>query len=239
MRNHRIRTVALAATALVAALSLTACNGSDDPSAASSASSSTGAPAKGTDTNGTATGGTGSTGSTGNKGTGKGGSSSGSADADDSKSSSSSSSSSGGSGDKSGYGQSCGTNDLTWSSRSESQAGGYILVMAKAKAGITCVLSGDLPVVAFGSDGTEASNAEQVAGDPVTLSGSTVAYAGVNPKTTNSDYGKELTSIIVSASNSDPNPVSLKTGAIIVDRPIVTNWHTSATDAVPGDGTDS
>ncbi|MET8027913.1 DUF4232 domain-containing protein [Streptomyces avermitilis] len=236
MRNHRIRTVTLAATALVAALSLTACNGSDDPSAASSASSSTGAPAKGTDTNGTATGGTGST---GNKGSGKGGSSSGSADADDSKSSSSSSSSSGGSGDKSGYGQSCGTNDLTWSSRSESQAGGYILVMAKAKAGITCVLSGDLPVVAFGSDGTEASNAEQVAGDPVTLSGSTVAYAGVNPKTTNSDYGKELTSIIVSAGNSDPNPVSLKTGAIIVDRPIVTNWHTSAADAVPGDGTDS
>ncbi|WP_157902890.1 hypothetical protein [Streptomyces jeddahensis] len=34
-------------------------------------------------------------------------------------------------GDKSGYGQSCGTNDISWSVSSESEAGGYYLVKAK------------------------------------------------------------------------------------------------------------
>ncbi|MFK4099324.1 DUF4232 domain-containing protein [Streptomyces sp. NPDC019531] len=233
MRTNRIRTTALAATTLLAALSLTACNGlTDDASPASTgdASSVSAESSPNAKDTGTAD----ATGGTGDKGTSTGGSSSGST----SKSSSTAKSSSGGSssGDKSGYGQSCGTNDLNWSTRSETQAGGYILIMAKAKPGITCVLSGSLPVVAFGSDGTEASNAEQVVGDDLTLSGSTTAYAGVNPKTTNNNYGKELTSIIVSASNNDPNPISLKTGTITVDKPIVTNWHTSPSDAIPGDG---
>jgi len=239
MRKHRttrIRTLSLAVATLAAALSLTACNGSDDDaagaasptasdSASAGASGSTSGGASGSASGGTATGG--SAGSSGGgsttaptKSTGKtgGGTSS---------------------GDKTGYGQACGSNDLTWSSKSETQAGGYILVMAKAKPGIKCTLSGDLPVVAFGSDGTEASNAEQAVGEPVTLSGSTVAYAGVNPKTTNNNGGKELDSIIVSAAQDDPNPVSLKVGTITVDRPIVTNWHTSASQAVPGDGTDN
>ncbi|MFF3095963.1 DUF4232 domain-containing protein [Streptomyces cyaneofuscatus] len=130
-------------------------------------------------------------------------------------------------------GQVCGANDLSWSTRSESQAGGYILVMAKAKSGITCVLPAALPTVAFGSDGTEAGPVEQSVGKPVTLSGSKVAYAGVNPKTTNTDGGKELGSIIVAVGNEDPNPVSLKVGTITVDRPVVTNWHTAPKDAVP------
>ena len=138
-----------------------------------------------------------------------------------------------GNGKREPVGQSCGSNDISWSSRSETQAGGYILVMAKAKPGITCVLPAALPVVAFGSDGTEAGPAEQSVGQQITLSGATTAYAGVNPKTTNSDGGKELDSIIVSVANDDPDPVSLRVGTITVEDPIVTNWHTVPTDAVP------
>jgi hypothetical protein len=137
------------------------------------------------------------------------------------------------SGDKKGYGQRCGTNDISWSVSSETQAGGYFLIKAKAKPGITCVLPAALPVVAFGSDGTEAKPAEQSAGQPITLHGSVAAYAGVNPKTTKDNGGKELDSLIVSVSDDDPNPVSLKVPSFVVDQPIVTSWHTSPADAVP------
>lgn len=138
-----------------------------------------------------------------------------------------------GSGQREQVGQVCGADDLSWSTRSESQAGGYILVMAKAKSGITCVLPAALPTVAFGSDGTEAGPAEQSVGKQITLGGGTVAYAGVNPKTTNTDGGKELDSIIVAVGNDDPDPVSLDVGTINVDKPVVTNWHTAPKDAVP------
>ncbi|MGW2260067.1 DUF4232 domain-containing protein [Streptomyces sp. NPDC001780] len=138
-----------------------------------------------------------------------------------------------GSGKREQVEQSCGANDISWSTRSESQAGGYILIMAKAKSGITCYLPAELPTVAFGSDGTEAGPAEQSVGEQVKLSGSTTAYAGVNPKTTDEDGGKELDSIIVAVGNEDPNPVSLPVGTITVDEPIVTNWHTAPADAVP------
>lgn len=141
-----------------------------------------------------------------------------------------------GNGERGKVGQVCGANDISWSTREESQAGGYILVMAKAKAGITCVLPAALPTVAFGSDGTEAGPAEQAVGPAVTLSGGTTAYAGVNPKTTGDNGGKELDSIIVAVGDKDPNPVSLPVGTFKVDKPIVTNWHTSAADAVPFDG---
>lgn len=87
--------------------------------------------------------------------------------------------------------------------------------------------------MAFGSDGTEAGPAEQSVGKQIKLSGSTAAYAGVNPKTTGENGGKELDSIIVAVGNNDPDPVSLPVGTITVDRPIVTNWHTSPKDAVP------
>ncbi|MFF7252961.1 DUF4232 domain-containing protein [Streptomyces microflavus] len=138
-----------------------------------------------------------------------------------------------GSGEREQVGQVCGANDLSWSTRSESQAGGYILVMAKAKSGTTCVLPAALPTIAFGSDGTSAGPAEQSVGKVITLSGGTTAYAGVNPKTTNTDWGKELDSIIVAIGNDDANPVSLKVGTINVDKPVVTNWHTAPKDAVP------
>ncbi|MFJ3621829.1 DUF4232 domain-containing protein [Streptomyces iakyrus] len=138
-----------------------------------------------------------------------------------------------GNGKREPVGQSCGANDISWSTRSETQAGGYILISAKAKPGITCVLPAALPTVAFGSDGTEAGPAEQAVGEQITLSGNTTAYAGVNPKSTKGDGGKELDSIIVAVGDDDPEPVSLKVGTITVDQPVVTNWHTSATDAVP------
>ncbi|MFI2423881.1 DUF4232 domain-containing protein [Streptomyces sp. NPDC018955] len=129
--------------------------------------------------------------------------------------------------------QTCGANDISWSTRSETQGGGYILITAKAKPGITCYLPAALPTVAFGSDGTQAGPAEQAVGEQVKLSGNTAAYAGVNPKTTNGDGGKELDSIIVGVGDADPNPVSLPVGTITVEDPIVTNWHTSPADAVP------
>ncbi|MCX4664440.1 DUF4232 domain-containing protein [Streptomyces uncialis] len=138
-----------------------------------------------------------------------------------------------GDGERTPVGQSCGTNDISWSTRAESQAGGYILIIAKAKPGITCDLAAALPVVAFGSDGTEAGPAEQSAGRQITLTGDTTAYAGLNPKTTTEDGGKELEHIIVSAADDDPNPVSLPVGTITVDKPVVTNWHTAPSDAVP------
>ncbi|MER5360047.1 DUF4232 domain-containing protein [Streptomyces sp. NPDC002785] len=138
-----------------------------------------------------------------------------------------------GNGKREPVGQSCGANDISWSTRSETQAGGYILISAKAKSGITCVLPAALPTVAFGSDGTQAGPAEQAVGKQITLSGSTTAYAGVNPKSTGGNGGKELDSIIVGVGDDDPNPVSLRVGTITVADPIVTNWHTSPTDAVP------
>ncbi|MFJ7179423.1 DUF4232 domain-containing protein [Streptomyces massasporeus] len=136
-----------------------------------------------------------------------------------------------GNGKREPVGQSCGADDISWNAGSETQAGGYLLISAKAKPGITCILPAALPTVAFGSDGTEAGPAEQTAGKQITLSGNTTAYAGVNLKSTNADGGKELDSVIVAVGNDDP--VSLKVGTITVDKPVVTNWHTSAADAVP------
>ncbi|PVE13904.1 DUF4232 domain-containing protein [Streptomyces scopuliridis] len=244
MRKHRIRTTTLAAAVLVAALSLTACQGEDsNAGAAQNASSSTsasagtgatvtsGSSAENTSTDTSQGSGTASEGSTNN-----GSASTGSTSTSTSGSTSGSKESGGGSsgsGDKSGYGQVCGANDISWSTKSETQAGGYILVIAKANPGITCVLPAALPTVAFGSDGTQAGPAEQAVGEQITLSGSTTAYAGVNPKTTNQNGGKELDSIIVGIGDNDPNPVSLPVGTITVEDPIVTNWHTSAADAVP------
>ncbi|MFB6991547.1 MULTISPECIES: DUF4232 domain-containing protein [unclassified Streptomyces] len=140
-----------------------------------------------------------------------------------------------GNGKREPVGQVCGANDISWSTKSETQGGGYILVIAKAKSGITCVLPAALPTVAFGSDGTQAGPAEQSVGPQITLSGSTTAYAGVNPKSANGNGGKELDSIIVAVGDNDPDPVSLQVGTITVDDPIVTNWHTSPADAVPFD----
>ncbi|MEJ8653495.1 DUF4232 domain-containing protein [Streptomyces sp. MS1.AVA.3] len=227
----RIRRVALTAAAGVAlAATVTACGlaggsgaASDGDSAASAkatAQSSSGAPQEGS-------------------GSGKaaGSSSDGGTSGKDGSSSSGAESTPGGG--KKGYGQACGANDLKFSARSETQAGGHILLSARAKPGITCTIPGGLPSVSFGSKGIEAMSAEQAVGPAITLSGSKTAYAGINPKTTNNNDGVEFTFLIAGIGTSDPNPVSVSTGSVTVDKPIVTNWHNAPTDAVPGDGTDS
>ncbi|MFH9089998.1 DUF4232 domain-containing protein [Streptomyces sp. NPDC017673] len=238
--NHRFRTAFAVSAALGAGLLMTACQGSssapDTASAktvADSTATSSPAPAPsatkaggpggqesrtsgttaGSSRNGGTTGGT-TRGATGGTGSGR--------DSGD-----------GGAADKTGYGQSCGSNDLRWSAKSMTQAGGYIQISVSAKPGITCVLPAGLPVVAFGSGGTQAHPAEQSAGPEITLSGGTTVYAGVNPKTTNDDYGTEYSTVIVSVSDGDPHPVSLPVGNTLVDKPVVTNWHTNPADAVP------
>lgn len=224
--NRRLHTALAVTAALGAGLLMTACGGSDKPAASATSPSSVTAPAPSAPTATdaptdapTAT----PTGSADTSGSDQ-GSSSGKASSDK------------GAADKTGYGQACGTNDITWSVTSESQAGGYFLIKAKANPGITCVLPIGIPVVAFGSDGTEAAPAEQSAGQPITLRAGVTVYAGVNPKTTPQDGGKELDSLILSVSDTDQNPVSVKVGSYVVDKPIVTDWHTKATDAVPFSG---
>ncbi|MET9386320.1 hypothetical protein ABZY09_36015 [Streptomyces sp. NPDC002928] len=163
----------------------------------------------------------------------------GSSDSDSSSSSSDSGSSGTAAGTddatKDGYGQSCGTNDLDFTVTSESQAGGYYLVTAKAKSGITCYLDTNTPTVSFGS-GTDgvASPVGQGGEDPIKLTGSTAAYTGISPKTTNDDSGKEFENVIIATTEDDPNPAELKLpDTATVDKPIVTNWTTNASEAVP------
>ncbi|MFJ4617530.1 DUF4232 domain-containing protein [Streptomyces sp. NPDC088812] len=224
MNSRRLRTALVVTAAVSAGLLMTACEGDATATspAASAESTTSGTAASGSAASGSATPGASGSGTSGSGSSATSGGSSGSGtDASDEA------------GDKTGYGQSCGTNDLTWSAKEMSQAGGYFLISVKAKEGITCVLPGGLPVVAFGSGGIEAAAAEQVAGDELTLSGDTTAYAGLSPKSTSGDEGVEYTTMIVSAASDDPNPESLEVGTVLVDQPLVTNWHTAAQDAVP------
>ncbi|MFC5889191.1 hypothetical protein ACFP0N_29900, partial [Kitasatospora aburaviensis] len=135
---------------------------------------------------------------------------------------------------KSGNGQTCGANDLVLSAKTESQAGGYILITAMAKPGVSCTLPAAHPTIAFGSGGIEATNAEQATGTPIPLGGAKVAYAGVMAKTTKGNQAVEFTDVIVAIGKTDPNPAGLPVGKTPVDKPIVTNWHTVPKDAVPG-----
>ncbi|MGW3568304.1 hypothetical protein ACWDSL_31375 [Streptomyces sp. NPDC000941] len=66
-----------------------------------------------------------------------------------------------GNGERGKVGQKWRADDIPWSTRAEPQTGGYALITAKAKSGITCVLPAELPTVAFGSDGTEAFDGGQ------------------------------------------------------------------------------
>ncbi|MFE6939993.1 DUF4232 domain-containing protein [Streptomyces chartreusis] len=224
MFGNRRKALLVSAALVGGAMLMTACQDSDATKDTGAAKGSSSAPGKAGDSGSSS----GSSSTGGGKDTAKGDGGSGKGTDDGA-----------GSGADTGNGgheqveQSCGANDISWSTRSETQAGGYILVIAKAKPGITCYLPAELPTVAFGSDGTQAGPAEQSVGEQIKLSGSTAAYAGVNPKSTNTDGGKELDSIIVAVGDNDPDPVSLPVGTITVDKPIVTNWHTAPTDAVP------
>ncbi|AXI78248.1 DUF4232 domain-containing protein [Peterkaempfera bronchialis] len=223
MSGNRRKAFLVSAALVGGTMLMTACQDSDtakDTGAAQVSSSATPVGSAATPSGSSTTG--------SNQGTGKGSDATGKGSTDGAGSGADT-----GNGERKPVEQSCGANDISWSTRSETQAGGYILIIAKAKSGITCYLPAALPTVAFGSDGTEAGPAEQTAGQQIKLSGSTTAYAGVNPKTTNGNGGKELDFIIVGVGDDDPNPVSLPVGTITVEDPIVTNWHTTPTDAVP------
>ncbi|MFJ8574413.1 DUF4232 domain-containing protein [[Kitasatospora] papulosa] len=224
MRSRSARSARLAvAAAAVAALAATAtaCGPEDTTDTSSSAASSaTTAPSAGEGGEGGDAPSTSGSTASGDKSSGSG--SSGSSDKS-------------GSGDKSGYGQSCGTNDLEFTVTAESQAGGYYIVTAKAKSGITCYLDVNTPSVSFGSgaDGV-ASPVGQGGEDPIELTGSAVAYTGINPKTTNTDGGKEFENVIIAVTEDDPDPAELELpDTATVDKPIVTNWSTKRDETVP------
>lgn len=129
----------------------------------------------------------------------------------------------------------CATKDLSFKVSLKTQAGGYYLVTAKAKSGVTCYLEGVYPSASFGSSAdTEVAPAEHAVSERVTLSGSTAAYAGVNPKTTNNDFGKEFDYLHLSVAGDETNAVTLALPeTATVDRPVATNWHADPADAVP------
>ncbi|MFH9590607.1 DUF4232 domain-containing protein [Streptomyces luteogriseus] len=129
----------------------------------------------------------------------------------------------------------CATKDLSFKVSLKTQAGGYYLVTAKAKSGVTCYLEGVYPSASFGSSAdTEVAPAEHAVSERVTLSGSTAAYAGVNPKTTNNDFGKEFDYLHLSVAGDEINAVTLALPeTATVDRPVATNWHADPADAVP------
>ncbi|NED03513.1 DUF4232 domain-containing protein [Streptomyces sp. SID6648] len=139
------------------------------------------------------------------------------------------------SGDKSGYGQSCGTNDLDFTVTWEAQPISHYLVTAKAKSGITCYLDVNTPSVSFGSaaDGV-ASPVGQGGEDPIKLSGASVAYAGINVKTTEGEGGKQFENVIIATTDDDPNPAEVELpDSPTVDKPIVTNWSTKRDEVIP------
>ncbi|MFI8003594.1 hypothetical protein [Streptomyces sp. NPDC086010] len=218
--------------AAVAALAATTACGSEEPTATGDAAALAGA------TSARGASGTPSDGSPSKAATGTARESSGSSgDKGGSSSGGSGTRSDSGNGDKAGYGQSCGTNDLdltvTW--QSEPEIDGYYLVTAKAKAGITCYLDVNTPSVSFGSgaDGV-ASPVGQGGEDPVKLTGSAVAYAGIDAKTTDGDGGTEFGSVIVAVTEDDPNPAELELpDTATVDKPVVTNWSTRRDETVP------
>ncbi|WP_331750165.1 MULTISPECIES: hypothetical protein [unclassified Streptomyces] len=140
-----------------------------------------------------------------------------------------------GDGWKSAYGQSCGTNDLDFTVTWEAQPISYYLVTAKAKSGITCYLDVNTPSVSFGSNADGVASAVGQGGeDPIKLSGSAVAYTGINPKTTDGEGGTEFGNVIIATTEDDPNPAELELPDMAtVDKPIVTNWSTKRNETIP------
>ncbi|MGW3645545.1 DUF4232 domain-containing protein [Streptomyces sp. NPDC000878] len=128
----------------------------------------------------------------------------------------------------------CATNDLTFKITSKTQAGGYLLVTAKAKSGITCYLEGVFPSASFGSAAdTEVQPVQHSVSDDVVLSGA-AAYAGINPKSTNNENGRLFEKLHLSVTGDEDNFVTLDLPHTVqVDRPLATNWHADPADAVP------
>ncbi|MEU6138087.1 DUF4232 domain-containing protein [Nocardioides sp. NPDC047086] len=132
-------------------------------------------------------------------------------------------------------GGACATGDLSFTVTEESQAGGYYLVTASARPGVTCTLEGATIEAGFGSAVSgDVKPSEQAVAEPITMTGSTKAYAGVNPHSGPQEGGVQFEEIIVSAHEGDMDPVSLKLPSTAeVDQPIGTNWHTDPAKAVP------
>ncbi len=62
------------------------------------------------------------------------------------------------------------------------RAGGYIRISVSAKPNITCVPPTGLPLVTFGSGGTQGRPAEQSTGSQITLSGGTTVRGGCSSR---------------------------------------------------------
>ncbi|MEW2386796.1 DUF4232 domain-containing protein [Streptomyces venezuelae] len=133
--------------------------------------------------------------------------------------------------------QLCGTNDLTFKVTEKTQAGGYLLVTAKAKPGITCYLEGTFPSAGFGSHpDRQVTPVEQAITDNVKVSGSKAAYAGINPKSTNGDFGAEFDWMAIAVSGDEASATDVRLPSpTLIDKPKSTNWHANAADAVPFD----
>lgn len=136
---------------------------------------------------------------------------------------------------KSDVGQVCGTNDLSFTLRQQAEAGGYFLITAKALPGITCYLAGTFPSAGFGSAAdTHVTPLEQGVSETIKLSGSTTAYAGISPKSTNSNDGRQFSQLIVAVAGYEADAVTFRLPEpVLVDKPVATNWHTDPADAVP------
>jgi hypothetical protein len=135
-------------------------------------------------------------------------------------------------------GQACGTNDLSFTLSTQTQAGGYFLITAKALPGVTCYLEGTFPSAGFGSAAdTHVTPLEQGVSETIKLSGSATAYAGINPKSTGSNDGREFSQLIVAVAGYEADAVAFRLPEpVLVDRPVATNWHTDPADAVPYTG---
>ncbi|MFH8469125.1 hypothetical protein [Streptomyces sp. NPDC017991] len=220
-RSTRLVLAAAAVTALAATTGCESEDSTDTGSSAAPSSASSGAAGSATPSSDSP--------STGDSTPADGSSSGGSSDEGDSGDS--------GDGDKTGYGQSCGTNDLdlTVAWKSDPEVDGYYLVTAKAKSGITCYLDVNTPSVSFGSgaDGV-ASPVGQGGEDPIKLTGSAVAYTGIDAKTTDGDAGTQFENVIIAVTEDDPDPAELELpDTATVDKPIVTNWSTQRDETVP------
>ncbi|NEY33266.1 DUF4232 domain-containing protein [Streptomyces sp. PRKS01-65] len=132
-------------------------------------------------------------------------------------------------------GQACGTNDLSLTLSRQTQAGGYFLITAKALPGITCYLEGTFPSAGFGSAAdTHVTPVEQGVSETIKLSGSTAAYAGISPKSTGSDGGRQFSQLFVAVAGYEADAVTFRfSEPVLVDRPVATNWHADPADAVP------
>ncbi|MFK4066827.1 hypothetical protein [Streptomyces sp. NPDC029674] len=75
---------------------------------------------------------------------------------------------------------------------------------------------------------------EQAVTETIKLSGSTAAYAGINPKSTNDDHGREFDRMIIAVAGDEEGAISVNLPSpTLIDKPLSTNWHADPADAVP------